>query len=123
MMPLADFQKWAATLDPTRYGGVFVDDSSLALVALPLGSDPDPPTLEIGGLPGDEHGCDHEADDVLFCPTRCNHPRCRTLIHLADPYYATPCGTYCSEHMPMHVAICSLCRSEFAGDFEEDAED
>ncbi len=43
----------------------------------------------------------------------CSEPGCSSIVHSEDPYFATPCGTYCSEHMGEHVKGCEICRSEF----------
>jgi hypothetical protein len=43
----------------------------------------------------------------------CSEEGCTTILHPEDPYYATPCGTYCSEHMREHVKGCEICRNEF----------
>ncbi|MCL4296235.1 MAG: hypothetical protein KJ077_10925 [Anaerolineae bacterium] len=38
---------------------------------------------------------------------------CPTLVYPDDPYYSTPCGTYCEEHMQAHLEECEICRGEF----------
>lgn len=53
-----------------------------------------------------------------LCPscadkTQCSADDCDTVVNPEDPYYATPCGTYCSEHMRAHVKDCEICRNEF----------
>jgi hypothetical protein len=47
----------------------------------------------------------------------CSHDGCSAKVYPEDPYYATPCGTYCSEHMRMHADECEVCRSEFRDEF------
>lgn len=39
---------------------------------------------------------------------------CDTLVTRDDPYYATPCGTYCTSCMrDKHAVGCEICRNEF----------
>jgi hypothetical protein len=45
--------------------------------------------------------------------TQCNGDGCDTTVNPSDPYYATPCGTYCSEHMREHAQTCEVCRKQF----------
>jgi hypothetical protein len=44
---------------------------------------------------------------------QCSADGCDTNVNPEDPYYATPCGTYCSEHMREHVKDCEACRKAF----------
>ena len=48
----------------------------------------------------------------------CSADGCTVKVYPKDPYFATPCGTYCTEHMREHVKGCEICRNEFseAGD-------
>jgi hypothetical protein len=47
---------------------------------------------------------------------------CERVVFREEPYFATPCGTFCAEHMRDHVAGCGVCRSEFS-ELAEDDED
>ena len=39
---------------------------------------------------------------------------CDLRVETIDPYYATPCGTFCEECLErLHVAQCGICRHEF----------
>jgi hypothetical protein len=38
---------------------------------------------------------------------------CDTPVEPGDPFYATPCGTYCEECMCRHMSECEICRHEF----------
>lgn len=38
---------------------------------------------------------------------------CDTVVSPADPYYATPCGTFCSQCMEKHAKECGVCAHEF----------
>ena len=38
---------------------------------------------------------------------------CDAIVTADDPYYATPCGTYCSSCMRKHMVDCEICRNEF----------
>jgi len=43
---------------------------------------------------------------------RCN--QCGTKVMRSDPYYATPCGTFCDFCMERyHARECRLCSKEF----------
>lgn len=53
-------------------------------------------------------------------PCTCNGSGCDQEVLAEDPYYATPCGTYCSDCMEKHIAVCEVCKSEFADDFDID---
>jgi hypothetical protein len=69
------------------------------------------------------HGIKTETIDVLSREERqkadadpavlCSESGCTTMVNPEDPYYATPCGTYCSEHMREHMKSCEICRNEF----------
>ena len=43
----------------------------------------------------------------------CNCTDCDAIVTADDPYYATPCGTYCSSCMRKHMVDCEICRNEF----------
>jgi len=45
----------------------------------------------------------------------CNGDGCRTEVFPEDPYFGTPCGTYCSGCMRRHMKSCEVCRNEFEG--------
>lgn len=47
-------------------------------------------------------------DDESYECNDCGHP-----TYPGDPYYATPCGTYCSRCMRQHVKQCGVCKNEF----------
>jgi hypothetical protein len=49
---------------------------------------------------------------------QCSGDSCKTIVTPDDPYYATPCGTYCGECMKEHAKDCEICRKEF--DLEEE---
>ncbi len=44
---------------------------------------------------------------------QCSADECNTTVNPEDPYFATPCGTYCSEHMREHAQTCEVCRKAF----------
>jgi len=46
-------------------------------------------------------------------PFNCSQDGCTTMVNREDPYFATPCGTYCSVHMRAHMKDCDICRAEF----------
>jgi len=54
---------------------------------------------------------DDEPEEAQPCP--CSHKGCATMVNPEDPYYATPCGTYCSAHMRGHMKSCEICRGKF----------
>lgn len=54
-----------------------------------------------------------DVDAGLDTGMECSHEGCTVRVHEEDPYFATPCGTYCSEHMHAHVKDCEICRNEF----------
>lgn len=43
----------------------------------------------------------------------CNGSKCETMVEPDEDYFATPCGTYCSECMLEHLKTCEICRHEF----------
>lgn len=43
----------------------------------------------------------------------CNGDNCNAEVYPEDPYFATPCGTYCSRCMRRHMKECEICRGEF----------
>ncbi len=44
----------------------------------------------------------------------CNGQGCETIVGPRDPYFATPCGSYCSDCMETeHAPGCGICASEF----------
>ena len=43
----------------------------------------------------------------------CSEDGCRVRVYPEDPYFATPCGTYCTEHMREHVKECGACKNHF----------
>ena len=46
--------------------------------------------------------------------SQCNGTGCETMVGPRDPYFATPCGSYCSECMETeHAPGCGICASEF----------
>lgn len=51
----------------------------------------------------------------------CNGEKCGAKVYPEDPYYATPCGTFCSDCMHDHAKECEICASEF--EIEPDEED
>ena len=54
--------------------------------------------------------------------SQCNGKGCETMVGPRDPYYATPCGSYCSDCMETeHAPGCEICASEF--DLEPESED
>jgi hypothetical protein len=38
---------------------------------------------------------------------------CDTLVYPEDPYFATPCGTFCSRCIRKHAKGCEICADEF----------
>ena len=45
--------------------------------------------------------------------TTCSEAECGAIVRPEDPYFATPCGTFCEEHMRAHVKQCEICASQF----------
>ncbi len=43
----------------------------------------------------------------------CNGDDCEETVSPDEPYYATPCGTYCGECMVTHMEECGVCRQQF----------
>ncbi len=43
----------------------------------------------------------------------CSEEGCREIVTRGDDFFATPCGTYCDEHMVEHCRSCEICRKEF----------
>ncbi len=44
----------------------------------------------------------------------CNGTDCQTMVGLNDPYFATPCGSHCSDCMEAkHAPGCGICASKF----------
>lgn len=50
-----------------------------------------------------------EEDDAI----ECSGTGCDELVYPDDPYYSSPCGTFCTECMDAHALECGVCRSEF----------
>lgn len=53
-----------------------------------------------------------------MCPscadkTECQEDGCGAQVEADDPYFATPCGTFCPEHMREHAKGCGVCAKEF----------
>lgn len=49
---------------------------------------------------------------------------CDRSVYPVDPYYSSPCGTYCTPCMEQHIEGCDICGDEFSFDFEgEDYDD
>ena len=51
----------------------------------------------------------------------CNGEGCEVIVAESDPYFATPCGTFCSECMEKcdgHAKGCGICANEF--DLDDD---
>ena len=45
---------------------------------------------------------------------RCNGENCDAMVGPNDPYFATPCGSFCSECMETeHASGCGICAGEF----------
>lgn len=53
----------------------------------------------------------------------CNGDDCGVLVEPDDPYYATPCGTYCTGCMDKHAKDCEICAHEFELDGDEDTDE
>jgi hypothetical protein len=51
----------------------------------------------------------HEAEDS----EECSQDGCKETVSRDEPYFATPCGTWCDEHMRGHVEGCGVCADEF----------
>lgn len=61
-----------------------------------------------------------EEDDA---PSSCECSDCPEIVRAEDPYFATPCGTFCGGCMLAHARECGICASEFdlpTGDEEEE---
>ena len=43
----------------------------------------------------------------------CSEDGCTERVYPENPYFSSPCGTYCTEHMRLHVKTCEICRNEF----------
>jgi hypothetical protein len=56
---------------------------------------------------------DEDEEDDDGDTEECNGWDCQTRVTQDDPYYATPCGTFCSACMVQHVKDCGICRNEF----------
>lgn len=41
---------------------------------------------------------------------------CDDIVEEDDPFFATPCGTFCEGCMGGHVKVCGICKDEFEGD-------
>lgn len=65
-------------------------------------------TGKAGEDPDDCTTHEHESDSEEMGCSNCEVPVCRE-----DPYFATPCGTYCSSCMHGHAKECEICREEF----------
>lgn len=50
-------------------------------------------------------------DTSLAC--ECNGEKCGAKVHPEDPYYSSPCGTFCSDCMHDHAEECEVCANEF----------
>lgn len=57
-----------------------------------------------------------EAEETAAEGTECSD--CVTVVTPDDPYFATPCGTYCDSCMATHVEKCGVCSHEFGDEFE-----
>jgi hypothetical protein len=93
-----DLRKWLK--GRTDDEEVAIDEGGLQLVNP---EDPENDYIEVGGISTGEV---------------CNGEDCFVAVHPEDPYYATPCGTYCSTCMRKHVKDCGICVTEFGGDFK-----
>lgn len=61
-------------------------------------------------------------DDNETEESECNGDGCKTKVYPEDPYFATPCGTFCTEHMREHSKDCPICRNEFDTEPRENCE-
>lgn len=61
--------------------------------------------LNASNLPDFE---DEDEDDVAECNG------CECEVDSEEPYFATPCGTYCISCMNEHMEGCGICADEFA---------
>ena len=89
---------WVQTLAPGS--SVAVDDGGNTLLEIREDGLQSEAYLEVGGY--------LLMEDISLCST------CAQPVVSADPYYATPCGTFCAECMETkHGVDCEICRSEF----------
>ena len=47
---------------------------------------------------------------------------CPEIVTADDPYFVTPCGSFCLKHMRSHVQSCRACAGEFREDFAQNEE-
>jgi len=38
---------------------------------------------------------------------------CPAMVSPDDAFYATPCGTFCDQHMEAHATECEICAKQF----------
>ncbi len=47
-------------------------------------------------------------------PIECSEDGCKEMVSANDPYYSSPCGTFCESCMTeKHAEACEICRNEF----------
>jgi len=96
MISKSELMRWLKTLTDTPF--VAIDEGGLQLHGVGQNEEPTGAYLEIGGFP----------DESVECTT------CTARVHRDDPYFATPCGTYCSDCMRAeHAKTCDICAHEF----------
>ncbi len=71
----------------------------------------------------DEVEIAEELDDAENEPCTCNGDECSEEVTPSDPYFATYCGSYCSDCMKQHVKNCEICAGDFGDDFDDDEEE
>jgi hypothetical protein len=57
---------------------------------------------------------DSEPEEELCSEPLGNGKECNAVVTQADPYFATPCGTFCEKHMREHVLDCGICANQFS---------
>jgi hypothetical protein len=100
-----ELRAWIEANEPEWYAEQLQRETAIAEEKIPLQTR----KARAGMLPHDTQNDEPEEAQ----PCQCSHKGCTTMVNPEDPYYATPCGTYCSTHMREHLKSCEICRNEF----------
>jgi hypothetical protein len=56
---------------------------------------------------------DLDGDEELPESYECSEPGCTVTVYREDPFYSSPCGTFCTAHFREHAKTCGVCGDEF----------
>lgn len=50
---------------------------------------------------------------------QCSDEGCKTRVYGIDPFFSSPCGTFCTVDMLKHAKVCGVCNYEMRKHFPE----